>query len=91
MQAKVLEAVAAAFAATTGPHVSIRAIADRLRTLDGIDSGSAISNKWVGFIVRKHLRLETLKTGGIYVVPKHQRMKVKTLCDRYKIEASDIS
>jgi hypothetical protein len=48
--------------------------------------GKAMGNKWVGSFVRTRLRLDTMKTRGIYVLPQSERPKVDALALRYGLD-----
>jgi hypothetical protein len=44
-----------------------------------------ITNRFVGGILRKRLRLSTYKSHGVYVVPTTEKPKVDQLCIRYGV------
>jgi hypothetical protein len=44
-----------------------------------------ITNRFIGGILRKRLRLLTYKSHGIYVVPASEKSKVEQLCIRYGV------
>jgi hypothetical protein len=44
-----------------------------------------ITNRFVGGILRKRLRLSTYKSHGVYVVPATEKPKVDQLCIRYGV------
>jgi len=44
-----------------------------------------ITNRFIGGILRKRLRLLTYKSHGVYVVPATERSKVEQLCIRYGV------
>jgi hypothetical protein len=38
-----------------------------------------MSNKWVGWFLRTRLRLRTVKSGGVYVIPATERPAIAAL------------
>jgi len=44
-----------------------------------------ITNRFIGGILRKRLRLSTYKSHGVYVVPATEKQKVDQLCIRYGV------
>jgi hypothetical protein len=44
-----------------------------------------ITNRFIGGILRKRLRLSTYKSHGVYVVPATEKPKVDQLCIRYGV------
>lgn len=87
----VLASVVEAFAATDGTNVPVREIADRFNRTHCADYGGPVSNKWVGFVLRKGLRLSTHKSNGIYVVPVSEKAKIGALAARLGITPSSIT
>jgi hypothetical protein len=63
--------------------LSIGDIADRFNKSHGAEYGQPVSQKWVGHIVRKNLRLATHKTNGVYIVPISEKPKIDALSARY--------
>lgn len=51
----------------------------------GTDYERAITNRYIGYLLRKRLRLHTHKSHGVYVVPLSEKSKVEALCARYGI------
>ena len=44
-----------------------------------------VTNRFIGGILRKRLRLQTYKSHGVYVVPATEKQKVEQLCIRYGV------
>jgi len=42
-----------------------------------------MTSKWVGGFLRNRLRLTTMKTGGVYVLPRTELAKIESLAHRY--------
>lgn len=84
--AQVLQATIEAFSANSGASVSIREIADGFNARHASDYNRFLSNKAVGTVLRKRLRLVTQKSRGIYVVPISELPKIDVLAKRLGVE-----
>lgn len=84
--AQVLQATIEAFSANSGSSVSIREIADSFNARHAGDYNRFLSNKAVGTVLRKRLRLATQKSRGIYVVPISELPKIDVLAKRLGVE-----
>jgi hypothetical protein len=88
----VLAAITEAAAVSPTAHI---AVADIARRISGKNSGSfenSITPKTVGSIVRTKLRLPTVKSNGVYVIPNTARPAIAALAARYglsPVEATD--
>ena len=51
----------------------------------GFEYDRAITNRWIGSILRKRLNIGTYKSHGVYVVPVGDRSKIELLCGRYGV------
>lgn len=83
LEAAMLSAIKETFGDAHGPHASVNAIATRFNMTSAEELGRPMTNKWVGGFIRKRLRLATLKTGGVYVVPATERGKLDAMLARY--------
>ena len=83
VEGRVLAILHEAFSASDGTPLSIGIIADRFNKAHGAEYGQPVSQKWMGHIVRKNLRLATHKTNGVYIVPISEKPKVDALSARY--------
>lgn len=83
LEAAMLGAIEETFGDAHGPHASVNAIATRFNMTSAEELGQPMTNKWVGGFIRKRLRLATLKTGGVYVVPATERGKLGAMLARY--------
>lgn len=83
LEAAMLSAIEETFGDAHGPHASVNAIATRFNMTSAEELGRPMTNKWVGGFIRKRLRLGTLKTGGVYVVPATERGKLGAMLARY--------
>lgn len=86
LEAAMLSAIADAFDADQAAHVRIGVVAERFNSLTARDLGQPASNKWVGTFIRKRLHLRTIKTGGLYAVPRTERARVLRLVERFGCE-----
>jgi len=82
-EARVLAVLREAFVAANGEPVSIGVIADRFNAVHGSEYGQPVSDKWIGYVVRKGLRLSTSKSKGVYIVPTTEKPKIDALSARY--------
>lgn len=83
LEAAMLSAIEETFEDARGPHASVNAIATRFNMTSAEELGRPMTNKWVGGFIRKRLRLATLKSGGVYVVPATERGKLGAMLARY--------
>ena len=68
----------------TGPiHVSV--IADSFIKRYRTEYERPITNKFVGGVLRKRLRILTVKSHGVYVVPESERPKIREIAIRYGV------
>ena len=83
LEAALLASLLAALAVSQAPHVTVGDVAQRFNQRACADLGKPMSNKWVGGLLRNRLRLATVKTGGVYAVPRTERAKIEALAKRY--------
>jgi hypothetical protein len=83
IDARVLAILQEAFGATDGEPVSIGVVANRFNALHEAEYGQPVSDKWIGHVVRKSLRLTTRKSNGVYIVPASEKPKIDALSARY--------
>ena len=82
VEGAVLVSVVEEFSASGGGNVTLREIADRFNAGHCVEYGGPMSNKWIGHVLRKRLRLATRKSNGIYVVPVSEKPKIDALAAR---------
>lgn len=85
-EAAILTAIIDAYRTPDGPHASVSDVTSFFNALTAAELGRPMSNKWVGSFIRKHLRLATQKTNGVYVVPATERARVLTLAERFGVK-----
>ena len=83
LEAAMLGSILETFLASPAPYAAIKDIADRFNVRAAEDLGRSMTNKWVGGFIRRKLRLETMRTGGVFVVPRTERAKVDALAARF--------
>jgi hypothetical protein len=83
MDARVLAILKDAFDATDKAPVSIGTIAARFNAAHETEYGQSVSDKWIGHVVRKNLRLYTRRFNSVYVVPATENPKIDALAARY--------
>jgi hypothetical protein len=81
-ETRMIRALHDAFADAMRPSVPIAEVARRFNT--GAESGLEVpmNNRWVAWFVRTQLRIATMKSGGVSVVPATERAKVAALLSR---------
>lgn len=83
IEAKVLTATRKVIAASKGLPVTVGRIAEEFNAEHREQAGTAVSNKWVGNILRRKLRLRTVRESGVYILPKAEWTKVDALAARF--------
>jgi hypothetical protein len=85
LEAVMLLAITQSFATCEAPHATIRDVAERFNAAVSGDLGRPMSNRWIGQFVRHRLRLSTMKSGGVYVLPATEKPKVDALAVRFGV------
>jgi hypothetical protein len=85
LEATMLCAIVDAFNQAEVPYVSVSEAAGRFNQKACADLGRPMTNKWVGSFIRNRLRLATIKTRGVYVIPQGERAKVIALARRHGV------
>lgn len=83
VEARVVAILRELAATPDGIPASIGSITDRFNKEYGAEFGGPVAAKWVGHIVRKVMRLATIRSGGVYVVPASEIPKIEALSIRY--------
>jgi hypothetical protein len=89
MEGGVLEILLGLLADAARGTVSVAEIAAEFRKRHGEDYDKPITNRQIGGILRRKLRLTTWKSHGVYVVPATEKPKVVELAARYGIEQKE--
>jgi len=85
MEAQVLEILAELMMTSSRSVVPVAEITLGLIGRYGAEYERALTNRWIGSILRKKLNLQTYKSHGVYVVPLTERPKIELLCGRYGV------
>lgn len=85
LEAAVLSAICDVARETPATSIPLSAIAARFsrKTLGNIET--PITSKAIGYVVRTKLRLPTMKSRGIYVIPQVERARIAALAARYGV------
>lgn len=86
VEAEVLGAIQTIRQRSPRTGIAIAEIARELSNQDGSGYDRRISPKWVGYIVRKRLHLETRKSRGVYIVSEQPEESWKVLFERFGID-----
>lgn len=82
-EATVLACLRDAFLGPVAVFVTVTEVTRRFNERMAQELGAMMTPKWVGGLIRTKLRLETMKTRGVYVVPCSERSKIDALARRY--------
>jgi hypothetical protein len=85
VEAQVLEILAELMTGSQRPVVPVADIVAVFIERYGFEYERAITNRWIGGILRTRLNIRTYKSHGVYVVPLNQRSKIELLCSRYGV------
>jgi hypothetical protein len=84
-EAGVLEILAELLEQSERTSVPVAEVTKAFVSRYGQEYERPITNRFVGGILRKRLRLSTYKSHGVYVVPATEQPKVAQLCIRYGV------
>jgi len=87
-EARIVEIIQACAEAEGVTSISIKEITTIFRERHGDEFERPITNKWIGTIIRKKLRLSTYKSDGIFRVSLPDAETLRELYKRYHIESS---
>jgi hypothetical protein len=73
----------------SGTVLSVKEIASEMALRHGEDYERKVTPKWIGWIIRRRLKLLTEKRQGIFVVPDFEGTKLDRLYERYGIGADE--
>ena len=81
----VLEILVELLADNLHPTIAVSEITGAFIARYGEDYERPVTNRFIGGILRKRLRLLTYKSNGVYVLPASEKDKVAQLCVRFGI------
>jgi hypothetical protein len=56
----------------------------------GREYDRAITNKWVGYIIRRKLNIKTQKSHGVFAIPLAENKRLKRLYEKYGLADAEI-
>lgn len=84
-EAAVLEVLLELLSASDRASVPVADVTNAFVARFGQEYERPITNRFVGGLLRKRLRLLTYKSHGVYVVPATEKAKIDQLCIRYGV------
>lgn len=69
--------------------VSIKDVAELFARAYGSDYQRPVTNRWVGYVMRRKLNLITQKSHGNFILPISEQPKLKILFERYGVSGED--
>lgn len=87
--AQSLEATILRVLAGSTLPISVSRIATLCAEQVGVDIERPITPRYVGFLLRKRLRITPVRIGGVFVVPAREHDAIAFLLKRYGIDAED--
>lgn len=87
-EAQVLEVIRELLAANADGQLSIKEISDRFTELYSDDYDHKITSKWIGYVIRKKLRLKSVRGRDGYVLSTGQLPRLEQLYEGYGLAPS---
>lgn len=84
-EAQLLQVLTQAFASADGDKIALAEVTRLFIQQFGADYERPITNRYIGSLLRRRLRIATYKSHGTYVVPLSEGEKLKLLCVRYGV------
>lgn len=85
VEAHVLEALVVLLMNTDDPVALVKDVTRTVQERYGDEYERLLTNRFIGGVLRKSLRLRTYKSGGVYVVPRTELKVIARLCVRYGV------
>ena len=89
-EAGILEILAEMLAQRDRANIPVSEVTAAFVGRFGQEYDRPITNRFIGGILRKRLRLSTYKSHGVYVIPAAEKPKVDQLCIRYGVAERSI-
>lgn len=86
MEAQILEVIRSLVISSEAGALSLSEITSRFTDLYGDEYDRKITNKWIGWVLRRRLHLSTQKSHGVFIVPASEYPKLESLYIKYAIE-----
>lgn len=68
---------------------SVSELARTFATRHGDDVERKVTPKWIGWLLRRRLRIQPARSRGVFVVPRGVLPRVRELCERYGLGPED--
>lgn len=81
-EAQVLEVIRNLLS-SAGTTLSVKDITNSFKQRHGEDYERKITTKWIGFMIRRKLRLVTTKSHGVFIIPPSELPKLSRLYEKY--------
>ncbi len=85
MEAQILEILKDMTTSSIIANLGIKETTNWFIDRFGEDYDRKITTKWIGYVVRKKLKLKTQKSNGVYVIPQSEKPKLERLYEKYGI------
>jgi len=89
LEATVLAAICDVARTCQGAGIGLSQVAQEISRKSSGFLELPITPKAVGFVVRTRLRLSTVKSNGVYVIPNSERSRIAALAARYGLHAEE--
>ena len=89
MDAQVLTVIGCLVEKFSKGQVSVKDISELFMRAYAADYERPITNRWLGYVIRRKLNLVTHKSHGNFIIPATEQPKLKTLFERYGVTAED--
>ncbi len=73
------------FSASGANRITVAAVADAFSAEAGDRLRQPATPKWTGWFLRERLKLATVKSNGVFIVPDTERLRVLALAERYGV------
>jgi hypothetical protein len=90
MEAGVLEVLYRFFGEAGRSHVTVAEVTEAFAAKFGADYERPITNRMIGGVLRKRLRLSVYKSHGIYVIPMSEAPKISQMAVRFGVIENSI-
>lgn len=90
-EGRLVQALAGLFADPKEGRVTVSAVTEAFNALGGEGRTPPASPRQVGWRLRERLKLTTVKSNGVFVIPGDERAKVEALAARYGVETGAVA
>jgi len=90
IEAQVLEVIKNLSSTAEKNPISIKDITKSFTDKFGLDYDRKITNKWIGYNVRKKLKVKTQKSNGVFVISPTEKAKLELLYEKYGMTTNEI-